>query len=93
MLPGQRDKEGISEIVRDILRRYLPGEPEENLQRITERSGITIEELNKDNAPDFLEYLEEELCGVTEEWKAKFITGVIRQMISRAEQQDEGRRR
>jgi hypothetical protein len=93
MLPGQRDKEGISEIVRDILRRYLPGEPEENLRRITERSGITIEELNKDNAPDFLEYLEEELSGVTEEWKAKFITGVIRQMISRAEQQDEGRRR
>lgn len=85
MLPGQRDKEEISEIVRDILRRYLPGEPEENLQRIAERSGITLTELTKNNAPRFLECLEAALAEVTEEWKAKFIAGVIRQMISRAE--------
>ncbi len=77
-------KEKIPAIVLDIFRRYVPDAPEDCIQRITERSGIALERLDGDNAGVFLECMRQELLLFTEDWKARFVTGVIRQMISRA---------
>lgn len=77
-------REKIPAIVRDILRRYVPDAPDDALQRITERSGIALDELGVHNSPAFLESMREELSGFTEEWKARFVTGVIGQMIARS---------
>lgn len=81
-----RDK--VPEIVRDIFRRYVPDAPEDCIQRISERCGIPLEALDKNNAAVFLECMREELARFTEDWKAKFVSGVISQMIARAEASD-----
>lgn len=77
-------RERIPDIVRDIFRRYVPDAPEDCIQRVSERSGIPLERLDRDNAGEFLECMREELSRFTEDWKAKFVAGVIRQMIARA---------
>lgn len=83
ILSGSEFREKIPGIVRDILRRYVPDAPEDSLQRITDRCGIPLEGLTRENAPAFLECMREELAGFTEEWKAGFVTGVVGQMIAR----------
>ncbi len=85
MILSQGDiRERIPDIVRDIFRRYVPDAPEDCIQRISARSGIPLEQLDVNNAGEFLNCMREELSCFTEDWKAKFVTGVIRQMISRA---------
>lgn len=85
MILSQGDiREKIPDIVRDIFRRYVPDAPEDCIQRISERSGIPLEELGRENSGAFLDCMREELSRFTEDWKARFVTGVIRQMIDRA---------
>ena len=42
-----------------------------------------------ENSNEFLGAMQEELAGVMEEWKAKFVTGVIRQMVARSIKKEE----
>lgn len=77
-------RDRIPAIVLDIFRRYVPDAPEDCIQRITERCGIDLDGLEQGNAAAFLECMREELGQFTDEWKARFVTGVISQMIARA---------
>ncbi|GEM_PF-3702456 len=83
-------KDRIPAIVLDIFRRYVPDAPEGCIQRVSERCGIQLERLSRGNAEVFLECMREELEKFTEEWKARFVTGVIAQMIARSGPAREG---
>ena len=76
-------KEKLSTVVLDIFQRYAADAPEDTIRQVEDRCGISLEELNPDNAADFLECMRQELQRFMEEWKAKFVTGVIRQMIAK----------
>lgn len=76
-------RDRIPAIVLDIFRRYVPDAPEDCIQRITERCGIDLDALDQGNAGVFLDSMREELGRFTDEWKARFVTGVISQMIAR----------
>jgi hypothetical protein len=81
-------RDRIPAIVLDIFRRYVPDAPEDCLQKVVERCAIPLEQLDPQNAPAFLECMREELGRFTEDWKARFVTGVISQLIARAEPAD-----
>jgi hypothetical protein len=92
MILSENDiKDRIPAIVLDIFRRYVPDAPEDCIQRVSERCGIALEQLGPGNARAFLECMREELERFTEGWKARFVTGVIAQMISRTEPDKSGR--
>ncbi len=73
----------IKGIVLDIFRRYAYGAPEDIIGRIEQAAGLKLEAVTPENAGPFLEAMRVELAGVMEEWKAGFVTGVLRQLIAK----------
>lgn len=78
---NQSAPDSIHDVIQDIFQRYAPEAPENALRNIENRAGILLPDVNVDNLDDFLLAMRYELTGIMEEWKAKFITGVIRQMV------------
>jgi hypothetical protein len=83
MMIDPQGPESIHEIINDIFERYAPQAPEYALRNIENRSGILLQDVTVDNIDDFLLAMKYELVEIMEEWKAKFIIGVIRQMVIR----------
>ncbi|MBU1356088.1 MAG: hypothetical protein KJ620_05930 [Candidatus Edwardsbacteria bacterium] len=79
----------IHDVITDIFRRYAPQAPENALKKIESKCGIVLNNVTLENSNEFLGAMQEELAGVMEEWKAKFVTGVIRQMVARSIKKEE----
>jgi hypothetical protein len=75
----------ISSIVLYIFNRYVPDASQETIQKISDNCGLRLDQLTPENADVFLEAMRAELTHAMEEWKAKFVTGVIRQLINRGD--------
>ncbi len=82
-MSGTGPDSSIRDTVLDIFRRYAYGAPEDTIERIERAAGIRLADLTPENAEPFLAAMRTELCGVMEEWKAKFVTGVLRQLIGK----------
>lgn len=74
----------IHDVITDIFRRYAPQAPENALKKIEEKCGIALRNVTLENINGFLGAMQEELAVVMEDWKARFVTGVIRQMVARS---------
>lgn len=74
---------GIRDTVLDIFRRYAFGAPEDTIGRIEQAANLKLDDVTPENAGPFLDAMQAELSGVMEEWKALFVTGVLRQLINK----------
>jgi hypothetical protein len=74
----------IHDVITDIFRRYAPQAPDNALKKIEDKCGIVLNKVSLENIDGFLGALQEELAGVMEEWKARFVAGVIKQMVVRS---------
>ncbi len=88
-MTGQNGHNIIHDVITDIFRRYAPQAPENALKNIEDRCGIVLKEVTLENIDDFLAAMREELAVVMEGWKAKFVAGVIKQMVDRATKKEE----
>lgn len=80
------DDKGINQIEKIIVEtfcKYAPDAPKNILENIESRSGIKLHSINKINYEILLEELTLELSKMIEPWKAKFVIGVMRQLIKR----------
>ncbi|MDI6739425.1 MAG: hypothetical protein QME74_03575 [Candidatus Edwardsbacteria bacterium] len=77
------DESSIKYTVLDIFRRYAHEAPEDTIRKIEQAAGIGLDAVTPENAEPFLEAMRVELSKVTEDWKAKFVTGILRQLINK----------
>jgi hypothetical protein len=73
----------IRDTVEDIFRRYAFGAPDDTIERIERAANLKLDQVTPQNAEPFLLAMHAELSAVMEEWKAKFVTGVLRQLINK----------
>ena len=86
-MPEEIDRGELQRIVAEIFRNYARFATDDAMARTERRSGILLKDLTLVTLDPFLEAMRVELSGVTEVWKAKFVIGMIRQMVLRARTQ------
>lgn len=88
-MTGQNGQNSIRVVITDIFQRYASEAPEDALENIERRAGLNLTQVNPGNLDDFLEAMRCELMNVMDEWKTKFVTGVIKQMVVRSMEKEE----
>lgn len=83
-MSDQNGQNNIHDVITDIFQRYAPQAPETALKEIEDRCGVVLNDVTLENIDAFLDAMREELAVVMEGWKAKFVTGVIKQMVIRS---------
>ncbi|MBI4727395.1 hypothetical protein HY768_09300 [candidate division TA06 bacterium] len=77
------DESNIKHTILDIFQRYAPEAPEDTIRKIEQTAGLKLEAATPENVEPFLEAMRVELSKSMEDWKTRFVTGVLRQMINK----------
>ncbi|MBF0360838.1 MAG: hypothetical protein HQK49_07495 [Oligoflexia bacterium] len=74
----------LEKIILEAFSRHAPEAPSQIIQSAEKQTGIKLSNINKSNYEVFLNEMTTEMSKFIDPWKAKFVSGVMKQLIKKA---------
>jgi hypothetical protein len=77
------DDQHVQRLIESVFQNHAPEQKATILKAIAQKSGLAVESLTYDNYERFLEAMNVELCATIGDWKARFVTQVVRIILQK----------
>lgn len=73
----------VEKMLIGVIAKNCPGDAQQTFKRIETKSGVNLNTLGKHNLEKMLSTVSAELQGQLEEWKIKFVVGILKTLLEK----------